>query len=180
MPTLRIHKDNQKALHFFTITTIEWIDIFTKLEYFSLIIDSLKFCQQKKNLLLFEYVIMTNHLHLIAKTSSIVGLSQIISDFKKYTTQEIYKLLEKDNRKYILSLLKNSYSKKFGYKNQIWQRENYPEPIESEEFLNSKVNYIYYNPVRKGYVGKPEDWLFSSARNRILNDETLIKVEKYF
>ncbi|HTW96933.1 MAG TPA: transposase, partial [Candidatus Methylomirabilis sp.] len=163
--------------HFLTLTIIEWIDIFTKPAYFKIIIESLKFCQAKKGLKLFEFVILTNHLHLIAKAKDGRKLSQIISDFKKYTTREILKELQKDNRRYILNLIANSFSKKIGYENQIWQRENYPEVIISEEFLREKINYIHNNPVKKGCVSLPEHWRYSSARNDILNDSSLIELD---
>ena len=138
MPSLRINRENENVTHFLTITVIEWIDIFTKPEYFKIITDSLKFCPKNKGLLLYEYVIMTNHLHLIAQARENNKLSQIISDFKKYTTVQIFKKLGFDNRKYILTLIQNSYSKKFGYENQIWKRENHAEAIAGEKFFWEK------------------------------------------
>ena len=54
MPTLRINLSDENKLHFITFTVIEWIDIFTKPEYFKIIIDSFKFCRKNKGLLLFE------------------------------------------------------------------------------------------------------------------------------
>jgi len=132
MPSVRISKDNENEVYFLTIKVIEWIDIFTTPAYFQVIIGSLKFCQENKGLLLYEYVILTNHLHLIVQAKKGHILSQIISDFKKYTTREILKLLQEDNRKYILNLIKNSFARKKGYQKQIWQRENYPEMIVSE------------------------------------------------
>jgi len=180
MPPKRINQENENLTHFLTITIIEWIDIFTKSQYFQIIIDSLKYCQKNKGLLLYEFIIMTNHIHLIARAKEKYKLSQIISDFKKHTTREILKELEKDNRKYILNLIKNSFSKKKDYQNQIWQRENYPEPIINEKFLNEKIRYIYNNPLKKEYVTKQEDWLYSSARNRILNDNIVIKLDNLF
>ena len=122
MPTKRINLEQETNMHFLTITTIEWIDIFTKMEYFQIICDSLNFCQLLKGLKIFEYVIMPNHLHLI--TRSINKLSQNISDFKRHTTNEILKLLKQDNRKYILKLLNNSFKRKRSTKIQLWQREN--------------------------------------------------------
>jgi len=49
--------------------------------------------------MLFEYVIMTNHIHLIACAKEGHKLSQIISDFKKHTTRAILEALKIDNRK---------------------------------------------------------------------------------
>ena len=177
MPTKRINRENENEMHFLTLTIIEWIDIFTKPKCFKVIIDSLKYCRKNKGLKLYEYVIMTNHIHLIVKAEEGYKLSQIVSDFKKHTTREILKLLEKDNRRYILNLIKNSFVKKKGYEKQIWQRENYPEVILSEKFLRQKIKYIYNNPVKKEYVKKSEDWLYSSAMNRILDDNNVIEVD---
>jgi len=179
MPTLRIDQENENMMHFVTITVIEWIDILTNKEYFKIITNSLKYCRKNKGLLLYEYVIMTNHIHLIIAAKESYKLSQIISDFKKHTSREILKLLAKDNRKYILGLLKTSYYKKKDYENQIWQRENFPEPIETENFFESKVNYIHYNSVKKDYVEKPEDWVYSSAKDRILGKSGVIKLDDY-
>ncbi|MCK5123051.1 MAG: transposase [Candidatus Pacebacteria bacterium] len=180
MPTPRINQENENIAHFLTITIIEWIDVFTKPQYFQIIIDSLKYCQKNKGLLLYEFVIMTNHLHLVAKAKEKYKLSQIISDFKKHTTREILKELEKDNRRYILNLIKNSFSKKKDYQNQIWQRENYSEVIESEKFYFQKAKYIYNNPIKREYVAKQEDWFYSSAKNRILNDNNTIELGNLF
>ena len=73
---------------------------------------------------------------------------------------QILVLLQNDRRKYIIRILENSFSKKEGYENQIWQRENYPELIESEKFLQQKVEYIHNNPVIKGYVDEPQHYIF--------------------
>ncbi len=40
MPTIRINKENENAFHFLTLTTIEWVNIFTKPEYFKIIVES--------------------------------------------------------------------------------------------------------------------------------------------
>ncbi len=179
MPTNRINQGDEDLMHFVTMTIVEWIDIFTKPEYFRIIIDSLKYCQKNKGLYLYEYAIMTNHIHLIVQAHEGCLLSNIVRDFKRHTTKKILELLEKDNRKYILNLIKNSFSRKKGNEKQIWQRENFPEAIETEAFLNAKIDYIYYNPVKKEYVKKPEDWLYSSARNRILSDNSVIELDNY-
>ena len=178
MPTPRINKENKNKIHFLTFTTIEWIDIFTKSEYFDLIIGTFKHCQKNSGLLLHGFVIMTNHLHCLVSAKESYYLENIVASFKKFTTSQIKELLEKDNRKYISALIKSSYAKKKNNSFQIWQRENYPEIIESEKFFLQKLNYIHNNPVVKCYVSKPEDWLYSSARNYLLNDNSVIVVDR--
>ena len=178
MPTPRINKENKNKIHFLTFTTIEWIDVFTKPKYFSLIINTFKHCQKNQGLFLYGFVIMTNHLHCLVSAKESYCLENIVASFKKFTTSQIKKLLEKDNRRYIPALIKTSYAKNKNNSFQIWQRENYPEIIESEKFFLQKLNYIHNNPVKKEYVSKPEDWLYSSARNYLLDDNSVIVVNR--
>ena len=64
-----------------------------------------------------------------------------------------------------------------GSENQIWQRENYPELIETDQFLQQKVSYIHNNPVVKGYADEPQHYLYSSARNRYMDDNSIIQLD---
>lgn len=65
---------NHNALHFITFTVVGWIDVFTRRKYKDIIIDSLKFCQKEKGLLIYAYVIMSNHIHLIVQAEEGVKL----------------------------------------------------------------------------------------------------------
>lgn len=160
--------------YFLTFTVIDWIDIFTSIKCFNVPINALKFYQKELNLKLFGYVIMTNHIHLIAQCKDMIRFTK---GFKSYTTREIKTLLKTDNRKYLEDLIKNSKKNKSLQKYRIWDYKNWPEYVESENFFNQKLNYIHENPVLKGYVEKEEDWLYSSARNYFLNDHSIIKVD---
>ncbi|MDD5732104.1 MAG: transposase [Patescibacteria group bacterium] len=175
----KINKESKNQIHFLTLTTIEWLDIFTKPGYYKILIDSLKFCCKNKGLLIYEYVFMTNHIHLILQAKEGFGLDEIIRDFKRHTTREIIKTLEQDRRKYILKLIGTSLSKNSEDSLQIWQSGNYPEIIETENFLNQKIDYIHNNPVVKEYVEKPEDWFYSSAGYRLVDKESLLELEEY-
>ena len=174
MPTPRISKENENAPHFVTFTVLEWINIFTNKEYFDCVINCLKYCQKNLGLLIYEYVIMTNHIHLIIQARDGYQISKIISSFKKFTTKEILKILQNDSRKHILRLLENIFAIKDQNQLQIWQETNYPEIIESDRFLQQKIDYIYNNPVVKGSVDEPQHYLYSSARNRYLDDNSII------
>jgi hypothetical protein len=48
---------------------------------------------------------------------------------------------------------------------QFWTHENHAVEMTSNEMIDSRVNYIHNNPVRASLVEKPEDYLYSSARN---------------
>ena len=180
MPSPRIYSENENLMHFITITAIEWIDIFTKPEYFKVIISSLEFCRNNKGLLLYDYVIMSNHIHLIVRAKEAYKLSEIIRDFKRFTTKNILELLQKDNRRYIINLLENSYKRNKENNRQVWQRENYPETISSEKFYIEKSKYIQLNPVRKKYVELAEHWLYSSAKVRLFDESGVIELDNLY
>jgi hypothetical protein len=40
-----------------------------------------------------------------------------------------------------------------------------PERIFNAEMMAQKIDYIHRSPVKRGYVDKPEQWCYSSARN---------------
>jgi hypothetical protein len=61
--------DNEKA-HFITLTTVDWIDLFTRLNHKMTIIDSLRYCQKNKGLDIFAYVLMPSHFTFIMQIRS--------------------------------------------------------------------------------------------------------------
>ena len=136
----------------------------------------MKYCQRNLGLQIYGYVFMTNHIHVIWKARDGNKLSDIVHSFKRYTTQEIKKLLNDESRKYISGLIKTSKYKRGEF--QVWQQYNYPELVEKDKFFLEKLKYIHNNPVKKGYVAKPEDWLYSSARNYILEDNSVFEIDK--
>lgn len=179
MPTPKIRQQFQNQIYFLTFRVLEWINIFTEPVYSSIIINCLKYSQKHKGLLIHGYVIMTNYIHLIISSKK-CNLISIVKEFKSYSTSEIKNLLYSDNRRYILRLIKNSFYKRKNQAFQLWNSSNWPILIESDKFFIQKLEYIHNNPVKKQYVDEPEYWLYSSARNYLLNDDTILKVDKLF
>ncbi len=178
MPTPKIHSEDENKPHFLTLTTIEWVDVFTKPEYFQLLIESLKYCQKELGLLVYGYVFMTNHIHKIVQARQGYKLSGIVQSYKSFTTKEIKKLIANDSRKYIKGLIDTSFYKKDENEFQVWQEYNYPEVVATEEFFLEKLNYIHNNPVKKEYVNNPQDWKYSSAGFYINGDVSMLAVDK--
>ena len=81
---------DQQAVHFITFATVQWIGVFTRSDYVNIVVDSIAYCQKEKGLLVHAYCIMPNHLHLIISAVN-NNLSDIIRDFKKFTSAKILK-----------------------------------------------------------------------------------------
>jgi putative transposase len=48
---------------------------------------------------------------------------------------------------------------------QLWQEGSHPQQIMSDDMMRQKIDYIHYNPVKRGFVDDPIHWRYSSARN---------------
>ena len=159
---------NQHSLHYITLQVVYWVDIFTRKTYRDIIIESLQYCQQEKRLEIYAFVIMSNHIHLVVKSEKLY-LSDILRDFKKFTSKNIITAIEsitESRRNWMLRLFIHAarrQNKKGKY--QVWTHENHAIELYSNEMIQEKVDYIHLNPVRSGIVHKPEEYLYSSARN---------------
>jgi REP element-mobilizing transposase RayT len=61
----KINRDD--GAYFLTFQIVGWVDVFTRKVYRDIAIDSLKYCIEKKGLNLFAWVIMSNHIHILAR-----------------------------------------------------------------------------------------------------------------
>jgi REP element-mobilizing transposase RayT len=85
---------DQNGLNYLTLTILEWIDLFTRPVYSEMILNSLRYCQEHKELKVHAFVIMPSHLHLILSTPATTGLSSILQSFKSFTAKQILKYLK--------------------------------------------------------------------------------------
>ncbi|MEX0663017.1 MAG: transposase [Balneolaceae bacterium] len=159
-------KDQTKP-HFVTFSVVHWIDLFTRPVYANLLIDSLRHCQKNKGLTIYAWCFMTNHVHLIIGTKK-NPIQDILRDFKSFTSKSLKKEIinnhQESRKKWILYLMEKTGKRNNNNENwQLWQQHNHPIELFSNKFINQKLNYIHMNPVKAGFVNKPEHWMYSSA-----------------
>lgn len=158
---------NEEGIYFITPTIVNWIDLFTRKVYCDIILRSLKFCQIEKGLIIHAWCIMSSHLHLIISSSGKEQLSNIVRDFKKFTSKEIIKEIQRlpDSRKdRLLRNFKEAGSKIKRITNyKVWQDGNHPVELDSNTMLEQRLLYIHNNPVANGLVFRGEDYCYSSA-----------------
>ncbi len=93
---------DQNAIHFITFSVVQWIDVFTRSEYKEILVESVKYCQKEKGLEVKAYCFMPNHVHFIVRAKEDHSLSDILRDFKKYTSFRMLKAIienPKESRK---------------------------------------------------------------------------------
>ncbi len=148
--------------HFITCTVLHWIPVFTRPSTVDIVLESLRhLCNEK--LRLYAYVILENHLHLVVQSQN---LPRDIARFKSFTARQLIAYLDENRVKPILEQLafyKKAHKGDRAY--QFWQEGYHPELIQGEDMMRQKIDYIHHNPVKRGYVDRPEHWRYSSARN---------------
>ncbi len=80
---------DHQSPHFISFAVVQWIDALSRPDYKEVILDSLRFCQKEKGLVLNAWVIMSNHVHLICSAKEEMNLSDILRDFKKFTSKKM-------------------------------------------------------------------------------------------
>ncbi len=163
----------QKGLNFITLTIAGWVDLFTRAAYSAIILNSLAYCREHKGLVIYAYVIMPSHLHLIVKSENSAGLSKTIQAFKSFTAKEILgylynKQYPESRREWLLHQF--SYFTSIYKTNRdhiVWIPGFRPTLLFSPRVIRQKLNYIHFNPVDAKIVHEPEHYVFSSASNYI-------------
>ena len=78
------------SAYFLTPAAVEWVDAFMRREHKQILCDSLNYCIDVKGLEIFAYVIMSSHMHMIARAKE-GNLSDIVRDFKKFMSAMLIK-----------------------------------------------------------------------------------------
>lgn len=149
--------------YFITSSIVEGYPLFADRDAAKVLLDSLVFLQEKREVTLYAYVIMENHIHMIALGND---LSEKMRHFKSYTARAIIDLFTKKKRTWLLRQIEGAklkYKKESRY--QVWQEGLHPKQIIGDAMMMQKLEYIHNNPVKRGYIDNPEHWRYSSARN---------------
>ena len=161
--------DNDK-LYFISFAVVYWIDFFVREEYNQEIIKSWEYSIENKGLQIYGWCIMTSHVHMIVGSDGKIKLDKIIGEMKSYTSGRFKNQLSensRESRKEWLNWMFERAGKKNGNNKdwQFWQQHNQPIEIKDQEMFAKTLEYIHQNPVVAGFVNKPEDWKYSSARD---------------
>jgi REP element-mobilizing transposase RayT len=161
---------NPEGVYFVSFAVVEWLDVFTRLEYKEIILDGLRYCQQNKGMEIFAWCIMTNHVHLIFRSVNEQKPELLLGDFKRFTSNALVKAIKENPREsrkeWLLEKFKLAASHSSNVKHcQFWRHDNKPIELWSYNVIDEKINYIHNNPVEEGLVSYPEEYVYSSAKD---------------
>ena len=175
----KFHKPD--GIYFVSFATVNWIDVFTRPIYKDIVVESLNYCIENKGLVVYAWVIMSNHVHLVIETKQ-NPLEDILRDLKKYTAKKIVNEIEnnpEESRKgWMLWMFQRAGQRNSNNESiQFWQQHNQPIELSITTYaVESAIDYIHENPVKAGFVNKPEEYPYSSAID-FAGGKGLVKIE---
>lgn len=160
MPRIARALPEEGFLHIFTRGNNKRY-VFRKERDFKIYLELLKKYKGRFNLIIYHYVLMFNHIHLLCRISSETNLAKLMQGLG----------LSYSNR----------YRKRYEYTGQFWQGRYKSNIIEDDGYLLRCGLYIERNPVEAGIVELPEDYPWSSYRKYALGEENdIIDLSPFF
>ena len=162
MPVKRMF--NPDYFYFVTSTAVRHIHLFHQDAIKRIIVDSFHYLRITRQMKLFVFVIMPNHIHIIVHFIGEHPLSDVMRDFKKFTARQIYRHFHAEQNTKVLDLLRREGQiLKQEYK--VWEDDYDARDVFSTKFLQQKMDYIHHNPCQPHWklVETPEQYLWSTA-----------------
>jgi REP element-mobilizing transposase RayT len=159
-------KPNFDSHHFYFVTTaaIGHAHLFRRDVVKRIIVDSLHHIRTTRGVRLFIFVIMPNHIHIIARFSDEYPMPAMMRDFKKFTARQIYHQFGAEGNFRVLDML-HKEGKKVRQEYKVWEDDYDARDVFSIEFLQQKMDYIHHNPCQPQWklAESPEKYLWSTA-----------------
>lgn len=165
-------------LYFVTTTAVKHTHLFHRDVIKRIIIDSLHHLHTTRKMKLFVFVVMPNHIHIIAHFSEEYPLSDVMRDFKKFTARQIYRQFSVEGNSKMLGMLRKEGEKvKQDYK--VWEDGYDARDVFSIDFLQQKMDYIHHNPCQPQWklVESPEEYLWSTAGFYLAGKPCIIPID---
>jgi REP element-mobilizing transposase RayT len=138
----------------------KWLPLLADENNKQLIIDYLRKLSTEGFLIVYAFVLMPNHVHIIWRQNKLNGKETPQGSFLKYTAHEFLKRLKALGESKLYEV--NAANKK----HEIWQRDSISVEIYSKPVAKQKLDYIHFNPVSKKWMLAKDDleYYYSSAR----------------
>ena len=161
----RFHQSRQS--HFVTFSCYRRQRYFTTSKLFELFVECLEETRRRFDLCVYGYVVIPEHVHLL--------LSEPAVEDGEPPGDRVRTLAD------ALHFLKLAFAKRARKMRSaggpFWQKRYYDRNVRDRWEFGVKLEYLHWNPVKRGLVGAPEEWRWSSYRHYALREMGLVEIE---
>jgi len=168
----------EERFYFVTTTVVKFTPLFTNQQFCDILISNIKHYREKYKFVVLSFVIMPSHFHWVLIVNPKYGtISDIMRDIKKFSAWQIFDILEECNNQNFLKIFQQSAEGIKDQEKKLWMPRFDDEVIRNQQMFWAKLNYIHNNPVKAGLVNRVKDYKYSSARNYINKDQSVLEVD---
>lgn len=151
----------QHHVQFFTATNLNWLCCLQNHYHKQIIIEALQHRVKNKQVSVYGFVIMPNHIHCIWQIHDSLTKETFQRDFLKFTARSILKFMLMNDDPLLKELKVKAKDREY----QLWERNALSIDLFSEEVLLQKLNYIHSNPLQPKWnlSATREGYYYSSA-----------------
>ena len=148
-------------LYFTTATILEWKHLLRADRMKNVVVDSLRYLVREQKALIYAFVIMPNHIHLVWHIPQDYTLADVKAALLSFTAHQFKKILKTENplelERYRVNLADRTY--------QFWERNPLSVAIFHDEVYYQKMQYVHWNPCAERWrlAAEPEAYKYSSA-----------------
>jgi putative transposase len=159
-------------LHFITCSCYRRLPFLSTARNRDLFLSILEQTRQRYRFVVVGYVVMPEHIHLLLTEPEVGTLSTVMQVLKQRTARvSLPKRKRRNPRQRNL----------FGNEPQhraFWQARFYDFNVWTTKKRVEKLRYMHRNPVKRGLVGSPEEWGWSSYRLYRLDEAGPVRVNE--
>ena len=170
--TYRLHRYyGHGDLHFITCSCHarrRWLGSARRRDRFLKILEEVR---EKYRFVVVGYVVMPEHFHLLMSEPEQGTPSTVMQVLKQRFSHQVLKELRKRRG--------SRQSRLWEESDHVWQRRFYDFNVWTEKKRVEKLRYMHRNPVKRGLVLEPEQWMWSSFRGYAMREMGAVKLNEW-
>ncbi|MFO1092990.1 MAG: transposase [Planctomycetaceae bacterium] len=159
----RRRSDDERGPHELTFSCFRRYQFLNRDRTRKWFVESLQKARRKWHVDVWAYVLMPEHVHLLVaprRTGTEIG--RFAGSVKQAVASRAIHWLEKSAPEWLPRI---TVAEGTIIRRRFWQPGGgYDRSVEQLATLQSMIDYIHANPVRRGLVDRPENWVWSSAQ----------------
>jgi putative transposase len=145
-------------LHFITFSCYQRRPLLGTVRARNLFLKTLGEVRAKHDFLVFGYVVMPEHVHLLISEPKQLTPSRVLQILKQWVSRK----MRGKRRKVSWQQLPLQFPEDKGDLRRFWQRRFYDFNVYTAPKMRQKLDYMHANPVKRRLVKHPKDWPWSS------------------
>ena len=192
----RFQHSNQS--HFVTFSCYRRLPLFASPELFDLFVRSLEEMRRRFEILIYGYVVMPEHVHLLMSEPEVVALAEAIHflklSFAKKTrglcsvasqvgAPKIRASCGKGSERganlghEVNPLACSGHAMRYEASESFWQKRYHDRNVRDYREFKAKLRYLHRNPVKRRLVKDAAEWRWSSFRHYALGEVGVVEIE---